>query len=151
MVSIRLRTFKWSTGLVSKATLDATTTIQDWTAVSDMYPSVVWVEPEWEQSTLAERDSDSMLSGKVVRNGFLTGQIVFGFLTHDMLEYMITTFFASGVESKDQTFLYASDENEAQYIQCHMVRPRQRSQTMTPTYGGWSNVIFKYTNGNDIT
>lgn len=151
MVSVRLVTFKMVTAHVAKATVDAATTIQDWTVQSDQKPSVLWLEPEWTSTKLAERDSDSMLSGKVVRNGFLTGELVFGYWTSDMLEYVISTFFASGVESKDQTFLYASDENEAQYIQCHMTRPRQRTQTMTPTWGGWSNVILRYTNGTDIT
>lgn len=151
MPTIRIRTFKWSTGLVSKATLDGTSTIQSWDVQTDMHPSVVWNEPEWEQSTVAERDAEAMLSGRVIRNGFLTGQIVFGFLTHDMLEYIIAQKFPSSVESCDQTFLYTNDENEAQYIQCHMVRPRQKTQTMNPAFGGWSNVIFKYTNGVDIT
>lgn len=151
MPTIRTRTFKMVTAHVSKATVDAATTIQDWTVQSDQTPSVLWVEPEWEGTKLAERDSDIMLSGKTVRNGFLTGEFVFGYWTSDMLEYVITTFFASGVESKDTTFLYVNDENEAQYITCHMTRPRMRTGTLTPSYGGWQNVILRYTNGTDIT
>lgn len=151
MVSVRLVTFKMVTAHVSKATVDAATSIQDWTVQSDQKPSVLWLEPEYISSKLSERDAETMLSGKVVRNGYLTGELVFAYLTHDMLEYVISTFFASSVESKDQTFLYASDENEAQYITCHMTRPRQKTGTMTPTFGGWSNVILRYTNGTDIT
>jgi hypothetical protein len=149
-MTIRSRTFKMKTGHVSKATLDGESTIQNWTVQTDQ-GAVLWLEPEWETTQLPERASNKMLNGKLVRNGFLTGQFVFAYWTHDMLEYIISTFFASGVESKEATFLYVNDENEVQYIQCEIERPRQRTQTMTAQFGGWSNVILKFTNGTDIT
>ncbi len=146
----RSNTFKIVTAHVSKATVDAATSIGSWAKQSDQ-PVFTWKAPNSERSIWAVRTREMFLNQKYKTNGGLHGQFVFDWWSMGMYTYWKTNYWASGVQSKEATYLWVDIAGTAQYVQCTIHLPTQDDSTLVVVPGGFKDIIIKISDGTDIT
>lgn len=83
-------------------------------------------------------------------DGFYEFEMVFSYLSNLMLKYLLDTFLPSGARSGLVTVMTYTDTDTAIFVQCTLLRPNLPGDGEA-VFGGWQNVILKFTGGTVVS
>lgn len=143
---------KLAAGTLTVVAMGSEPEIKAWTKQSDQSAAIPWTSPETTFDAPRRPRFSVMADGSKRSDGFYAWQWAFSFWTHDMLGYVLTTFFPNDEASVAVTVLAYDATDTAVYLTATLDNPVASGGLIALRgAGGYSNVVLNFTMGTVIT
>lgn len=140
--------FRWATGLVSAATLNGSDTylVENTTLQSDQGAAKPWLPPDDRSTFPVSARIEVYLDGSVIEDGYVEFEWHWEYLTEGQLDYIVDTFFGSGIWSKNMTVKTFLPDATYTVYQVHAHRPVP-NRDFEAGDNGYRNVFLRFKRG----